>query len=135
MRIQNRANWGEGGFSILELLIVVVVLTIGLLAFGSFSGVIIDRNENSRKMTIASTLAQDKLEYFKNLSLGTTLSNTLNGTETVNASGVVGSGGAYYYTRTWTFSTSGTLKTVTVVVTWTEKATSRTVTLSTLINQ
>ena len=93
MRIQNKAHLGEGGFSILELLIVVVVLTIGLLAFGSFSGVITDRNENSRKMTIASTLAQDKLEYFKNLSLGATLSNALNGTETVNASGVAGRNG------------------------------------------
>lgn len=134
MRTQNRANVGEGGFSILELLIMVVVLTIGLLGFGSFSGVITDRNENSRKMTIASTLAQDKLEYFKSLSLGTTLSNALNGTETVNASGQADAGGAYY-TRTWTISTSGTLNTITVLVTWTEKTVDHTVTLSTLINQ
>jgi type IV pilus assembly protein PilV len=122
----------EHGFSLVELLIAVVMIAVGLLAFGTFSGIVTDRSEDNEKKTVAVNLAQDKLEYFKNLSLKTTLSSALNGTDTVNAAGTAGTGA--YYTRVWTISTSGTLHTVTVTVTWAD-LTSHTVTLSTLINQ
>lgn len=69
----------NSGFTLLELMIAVSVLIIalsGLLAV--FTG-IMSLNENARRITLAVTAAQDKLEEIRNSSFST-LYTTYNGT-------------------------------------------------------
>jgi type IV pilus modification protein PilV len=59
----------QSGFSMVEVLIAVAIVGTGMLAYGSLSGTIINTNANSSKKSIAITLAQDKIEELRNLTL------------------------------------------------------------------
>ncbi len=130
----------ESGFSILEALIAAVLLAVAILAFGVLSGNVMTRNDDSKRTTIATTLAQDKVEYIKNIALnwslagadgldspdhnGTSWSATTGG-ETVDSQGNTGTSDAYY-TRTWTVDAvtgSFNLYDVTVTMSWVDDGT------------
>ena len=53
---------GEGGFTILEVLIAISILTFGLLAVASMQTTAIRGNYNASHITEATTFAQDTLE-------------------------------------------------------------------------
>lgn len=57
----------EKGFSLIEVLIGIVVLTIGLLGMLSLLIGIINGNKFSRDMTTATVLAKNKLEQIESL--------------------------------------------------------------------
>lgn len=69
----------DSGFTLTEILIAIVILSIGLLGLAQISVGVITSNLSSTKMTSASTLAQDKIEEIKNL--GYDNANTAAGTE------------------------------------------------------
>ncbi|MGE0086144.1 MAG: prepilin-type N-terminal cleavage/methylation domain-containing protein [Desulfococcaceae bacterium] len=52
----------EAGFTLLEVMIAAVVLTVGLLAIGIMQISSIDGDAKAREMTEAGTLAMDQLE-------------------------------------------------------------------------
>lgn len=52
----------NSGFSLLEVLIAIVVLTGGLLAAAAVTGKMLRTGHQSKYMTVASTLASEKLE-------------------------------------------------------------------------
>ena len=52
----------EKGFSLLEVLISIVVLSIGLLGVANMQVVAIRINDNANQMTQATTITQDKVE-------------------------------------------------------------------------
>ena len=128
----------ESGFSLIETLMAVALLALGMLAYGSTSGTIMSTNVKSAKKSIATTLAQDKIEFIKDPSqLGDHLDK--NDIETgVNEQGEVGVGG--HYTRTWSVSALGTtgsdpfLHKVRVTVSWVGRG-PQSVTLNTLVTE
>jgi len=115
-------NWfclwrNEGGFTLTEALISVTLLSTGLMAYGTLSGSLIERNTHSERQSIATTLAQDKIEEIRNAVVGhISLNNAVgllnprlssgNGfpgtSQNLNAEG--GTDGTLQYTRKWVIS-------------------------------
>ena len=63
----NRLLTTERGYTFLELLIGVLVLSVGLLAIGRLQIASVRGNAFSHHMTQATYIAQDRLEFLKNL--------------------------------------------------------------------
>ena len=141
---------GEKGFSMVELLISIALFGAGVLAYGGMTGTIIGLDKRSKMESIAVTLAQDKIEYFKNVARSSELPSDgsltnpalsggvwdSSGDEVVDELGATGGSDARY-TRTWTIepvANANHLYDVGVSVAWVDKS-SRTETLHTLINQ
>ena len=56
------------GFTLIEVLVAMVILSIGLLGTAALITGIIRGNQVSNRMTAATTLAQDKMENIKSVS-------------------------------------------------------------------
>ena len=139
----------NSGFTLLEILIASVIIGAGMIAFVMTSGNVTSQNVQSKKKTVAATLAQAKVESIRNTALTVSLTgaDTLDsptesgGTWTANAGGEVvdtqgdtGTSDAIY-TRTWTITENATLTAfyaVSVTVTWDG---TKTLTLDTLVSQ
>lgn len=65
MKRAGRAIADPQGFTLLEILIAITILAIGLLAVASMATIVIKSNSASNKLSIASTLVQDKLEEIR----------------------------------------------------------------------
>lgn len=122
----------QEGFSLLEALIAVVLVGLGLLAYGASSGATVATNAKSEKKSIGVTLAQDKMENIKDIASTTSLTGadslanpTYSGgwsagsAESLDSEGNSG-GSMAYYARTWTINqaTAAYLYDATVTVTW-----------------
>ena len=123
----------ESGFTLIEVLIAIVLLTVGFLAFGQLRGKIIFTNTNNMEKTQATTLAQDRMEDIKEFVDNGALLNAANtldspthngavwaanaGGENLDAQGNAGT----RYNRAWTITPDGTipnLYTITVTTSW-----------------
>ncbi|MEK9629852.1 MAG: prepilin-type N-terminal cleavage/methylation domain-containing protein [Nitrospinota bacterium] len=110
----------NSGLTLIEIIIAVVLASVGLLAYGVLSGAVVERNAVSKKSSVAVTLAQDKIEELKELGTRIILSDadTLDspvydsstqswtattGGETVDSKGATGGSDAIY-TRTWSIT-------------------------------
>ncbi len=68
MRVGRAFRKNEQGFTFIEIVAGLIILAIGLLAIASMQITSIKGSSFSSHMTQASILAQDRLEYLKNLS-------------------------------------------------------------------
>jgi prepilin-type N-terminal cleavage/methylation domain-containing protein len=120
------------GFTLVEVMIAVFVLTVALLGLISVTIMIIKGNDFSKRMTTATTLAKDKIEEVKKRPYNTVSPGTTTDYRNVDSS--AGSTGAYF-TRIMTVTDNApatNMKTVQVEVRWTWGGT-RTVTVRTII--
>lgn len=106
------------GFSLIEVLIALVILSICLLGMAALMTTTTRNNSYGSHLTEAATLAQDKLEQLRATPFGLI---TLNATITDKP---VGSSIAY--TRSWVAVPNiappgNTLDTITITVSWTDK--------------
>jgi prepilin-type N-terminal cleavage/methylation domain-containing protein len=139
----------NSGFSLVEVLIAALIIVAGLIAYVMTSGNVIGKNAQSKKESVAVTLAQDKMESIKNTALTVSLTDAdalaspteSGGVWTANATGEVvdvdGNTGTTeaIYTRTWTITEDATLTnfyTASVSVLWDGN---QTISLDTLISQ
>ena len=94
----------ERGFSLIEVMIAIVLFAIGLLAFAGLEIVAVRNATYSKEYGKANTYAQQKVEEMK----GTDWAAVSTGSDTLEQR----------YTRAWTVTETGTVKTVAVTVTW-----------------
>lgn len=53
----------EGGFTLIEVLVAIAILSIGILAVATMQTTAISANNRGYRLTEATTLAQDRIEY------------------------------------------------------------------------
>ncbi|MFN2318025.1 MAG: prepilin-type N-terminal cleavage/methylation domain-containing protein [Gemmatimonadales bacterium] len=101
----------QRGFSIVEVLVAIIILTIGLLALAQSSGAVTTMIGRGKQDTQASLAAQQQLERLRQVANSTTPKCTAlaNGSATGPATGT---------TTAWTVSGSGDSRTVAVTVTY-----------------
>ena len=77
MRIEQkkRRPIGEKGFTLLEVIVAISILTFGLLAVASMQMTAIRGNYNASNITEATTVAQDRLENLMGLLYSDPLMN------------------------------------------------------------
>jgi type IV pilus assembly protein PilV len=68
----------DKGFTLLESIIAITILSIGLLAMASLTVAIIKGNTLSNNMTTATVLAQDKMENIRKLGYDGAVNETEN---------------------------------------------------------
>jgi len=120
------------GFTLIEVMVAIVILTFGLLAVGSMQISAMRGNFMGGNTSMALSLASEKMEDLLNknfdhteLADGATGNNgSLSSTtsvdheENISEEGVVGTGG--FFRRIWNIAneTSPTRKSIAVIVTW-----------------
>ena len=107
-----RRTQREAGFSFIDVLLSLVVLTFGVLALADLQVIAVSGNNSSRHLSLAVSVAEKKMEEIK------TLSYTSIATEAATPVTVAD---GRTYTRTVTVVTDSPVanaKTVTVTVTW-----------------
>ncbi len=126
-----RKSKNDKGFTLLEILIALSILSIGLLGLAGLTTSIIHGNMLSNKVTTATTLGQDRMEHFRRLGYSTTPTADTTTTEDYNSIADYSS-----YKRVSFIdvnSPSAGMKTITVTVYWNSDAGS--VALNTILAQ
>jgi type IV pilus assembly protein PilV len=102
------------GFTLIEILIATVIITVATLGVASLTGGVIRGNSFSNQLTTATTLAQDRLEQVKRVSYAN--SGTIAGTEDY---GIIANYSGYKRVTSVDNNTpASNMKTVTVIVYW-----------------
>ena len=113
----------QSGFTLIEVLIAISILTIGLLAVAKMQVSAIQGNYFSNNTTTALSLAQQKMEDLLGKAYNT-VPDLAAGTHQefdVDEEGTPSSGGIYQ--RVWTVADDTPItdtKTITIIVTWTK---------------
>ena len=121
---QGSIQRNQKGFTLLEFLIAVMILSVAMLGMATLTGAMISYNKEAFDNTRAVALAQGKMEQLKNIPYG-----SLTGSNDTPQSP---------YTRTWTVDddTPGTdMKTLTVTVTWDWKGDSKEVEYTSIVGK
>lgn len=130
----DRVKQKQDGWTLIEVLVAVIVLTVGLLAVGTMQISAIRGNFMGGNTSIALTLASERLEDLLNRNYNDPVLNDANTAnngdlssianvdfeENVTDAGTVGAGG--FYRRIWNIADTATpwptMKQITVIVTW-----------------
>jgi type IV pilus assembly protein PilV len=118
----------EEGFTLVETMIALVVLSVGLVALAALQTSAIRGNAFSKRMTTAVSIANEKMEQLKNSSYANILSES---PTQINQSNM-------NYSRQVIVTNNSPLpntKTVNVTITWSEGSKSYSVPIITIISQ
>jgi type IV pilus assembly protein PilV len=118
----------EEGFTLIEIMIALVVMSIGLTALAAVQISAIRGNAFSKRMTTAVSIADGKMEQIKNGSYASIISESATQVTQSNMN----------FTRQVTVTNNSPLantKTVNVTVSWSEGSKSHTVPITTIVSQ
>jgi prepilin-type N-terminal cleavage/methylation domain-containing protein len=101
------------GFSLIELLVSLVILSVSLLALASLMAMTTQYNSFGGRATEAVTFGQDKLEELRAVPWAIVGSDPV-ADQVQGATGIA-------YARNWAVATAGSLKTVTITVSWNDR--------------
>jgi prepilin-type N-terminal cleavage/methylation domain-containing protein len=121
-------NGRENGFTLVEVLIAVMVLAVAFLAMYQMQAMAVRGNETGNQVTIATVLAQDKMEEIRN----TAYDNVISINFPAENYGMVPN--YPQFRREVTVTENGRMKTVRVSVLWKVVRTYR-VTVDTILTQ
>lgn len=96
----------DDGFTVLEVMLAIAIIAIGLFAAMSMVTTVTTGNTHSKSITTATTLAQDKLEFYKKIDY-----DSIAGTSLLTGTSI-----AYYLEAN--VVTGVNTKTITVDVYW-----------------
>lgn len=129
---------GRKGFTLIEVLIAIFILTAAIFAIITTTDLLMKENAFDKMVTTATTLAKDKMELLKNQSYvnysgltGSTDYATIDSTIQASASGA-------FYTRIWTVtndSPAANMKTINVKVSWSWMGITKDVSLDTIVGE
>jgi type IV pilus assembly protein PilV len=118
----------EEGFTLIEIMIALVIMSIGLTALAAVQISAIRGNAFSKRMTTAVSIADGKMEQIKNGSYASIISESATQVTQSNMN----------FTRQVTVTNNSPLantKTVNVTVSWSEGSKSHTVPITTIVSQ
>jgi Tfp pilus assembly protein PilV len=129
----SKSNGAASGFTVIEALMAMVIFGVAILGLAIGATTVVRANQTSLHITIATNLAQDRLEELKSRTSGTI--NTTGSPENQSVSGVT-------FTRSWTVDAGGVnncpnvsgLSCITVTVNWRDYA-QRSVVISSAVKQ
>ncbi len=99
------------GFTLIEILIAIVILSVSLLALAALMATTTQNTSFGGHITEAATFAQDQLERLR----VTQWAGIVSGNDTaVGATGIA-------YDRTWNVVVNGNVRTVTITITWNDR--------------
>jgi type IV pilus assembly protein PilV len=127
-------NMKQSGFSLVELIVGLAILTVGLLAVAGMQGVAVEGNAASKNLTSAVFLAEAKLNELKAGGYSSLAGGTVNDQNNpVNEQGQPGG----IFRRSWTISNHGAnMKRITVAVSWKDlRGGDRSTSLEALVSQ
>ncbi len=106
---------GKKGFTLAEVLIGLIILSVGILAIATVHITSTKSSYFSNNIAQATILAQDKLEYLKNLSY-----NDSDLSSGQHSEGIL-SGTIFSRQYTIVEDAGNSLKTITVIIDWTDQ--------------
>lgn len=117
------------GFTLLEVMITLVILSVGMLGLASMQIMAIKGNSFGQRLSIASTLAQNKLEELRQVEFDSIADGNDVCTDQINR---------VSYNRQWTVQNDAPqpeMKTIEVKVRWMGSEAERSVSYSTIISR
>lgn len=99
------------GFSLIEVLISLVILSIALLGLAGLMVTATKNNSFGGHMTEATTFAQDKLEELRAVRWENIIPNKMGIDQRTGSTGTS-------YIRNWNAVQNGNLKTITITINW-----------------
>ena len=100
----------QKGFSLLEVMLGLVILAIGLLGMAGLTTTSVRANANANHLTEAMNIGQAEMEKLKIAPWGTL----------ANGSSTVTSQTEKVFTNSWAVTTTGNMKDVILVTSWTD---------------
>lgn len=126
----------QKGFTLVEVLLSVVILTVGILLIAELQITGAKGNKNSKDMSSAVILAESKIEELKDVGF----SSLIDGNFPVGTILPIDPSGASggIFTRRWKirpYKNSSSMKYVVVNVNWADKGRSHTISLDTILSE
>ncbi len=98
---------GKKGFTLIEAMIALFLLSVVLLGLAGYVSTEMKTVFQSKQTSLASSLIQDKMESFRNVSFALLTS----GNDAVNIDGVT-------YSRRWVITQAGNMKNITIGISY-----------------
>ena len=121
--MQEIARNNQSGFTLIEIFIAIVILTVGLLGTAVLTTGVVRGNVGSKNMTTATAIAQSCFEENRRVGYTSAGSVPAGGSNSCVTGATTVTLGGMTFTRTLTIDTSvSNIKTLTVQVSWSEGA-------------
>ena len=120
------------GFTLIEALLAIFLLSVALLGTASVLYSTMGYNEYAENVTTATTLAQDKIEGIKNTSYSSIAAGTV---DESNIDDEGNAGGIYTRSTTVDDTTLTNMKIIMVTVNWNWKGRARNISLKTILKE